>query len=307
MEEKKVKWRVAVLCATRNGELWIAEQVESILSQIGVLVEIFFSDDQSTDLTTDWLKTKSMFDDRIHLLPSFERFGSASMNFFRLVRDVNFDRFDYVALADQDDIWALKKLLNAINILQIKLGEGYSSNLIAFDNNKNYSWYLKKSYDKKKFDYLFQGASAGCTYVLTKKAAQLVKTRLVLNEQYWHSKLSHDWLIYAICRSHGLTWVQDRDAHIFYRQHGINAYGGLPGFRGLIERAKAMYSGWYRNHVLDLKKFQLGSQLDEKIVLSAVERYSFKDRIWLVFNASKFRRTKGDVFLLRISFILGLF
>lgn len=307
MLEEKINTRVAILCATKNGKPWIAEQVESILCQLGLVVEIFFSDDQSIDGTIDWLKNKSCIDNRVHILPPSETFGSAATNFFRLFRDVNFDQFDYVALADQDDIWALNKLSHAVICLQRELGEGYSSDLIAFDKKRKCSWYLKKSHSEKESDYLFQGASAGCTYVLTKKAAQLVKNKLVINQEYCHSKLSHDWLIYAICRSHGLAWVQDRDALIFYRQHGGNAYGALPGVSGIIQRAKAVQSGWYRNHTLELKKFLLGTSIEEKAVILAIERYGYKDRIWLALNAHKFRRAQRDIFLLRISFILGLY
>jgi len=307
MREEKINTRVAILCATKNGEPWIAEQVESILSQFGLVVDIFFSDDQSSDGTVDWLKTKSCIDSRVHILPPSEKFGSAAMNFFRLFRDVNFDQFDYVALADQDDIWVLDKLSHAVTCMQRERCEGYSSNLIAFDNKRKCSWYLEKGDIEQELDYLFQGASAGCTYVLSKKAAQLVKANLVINQGYCHSKLSHDWLIYAICRSHGLTWVQDSDARIFYRQHGGNAYGALPGVSGIIQRAKKVQSGWYRDHALELKKFLLGVSVEEQAVFLAIERYGYKDRIWLIRNAYKFRRTNRDILLLRIALILGLF
>ena len=299
--------RVAILCGTKNGEQWIAEQVESMLCQFGVVVDIFFSDDQSSDGTVDWLKTKSGLDSRVHILPSSAKFGSGAMNFFRLFRDVNFDEFDYVALADQDDIWVLDKLLHAVTCLQTEGCEGYSSDLIAFDNNRKSSWYLNKSDVQRKFDYVFQGASAGCTYVLTKKAAQLVKASLVINQEYCHPEISHDWLIYAICRSHGLAWLQDSDARIFYRQHGSNAYGALPGVSGIIQRARKVQSGWYRDHALALKKFLLVTSLEEKALFLAIERYGYKDRIWLILNAYKFRRSQRDVLLLRIFFILGLF
>lgn len=304
---KEIGIKIAILCSTKNGFPWIADQVESMLCQFGMDVDIFFSDDQSTDGTADWLVVKSQMDRRVHNLYTSEKFGSAAMNFFRLFRDVNFDNFDYIALADQDDIWTLDKLLRAITCLKKEGCEGYSSDLIAFDNRRRRSWYLKKSGVQKQLDYLFQGASAGCTYVLTQKAAQLVKASLVTNQEYCHPKLSHDWLIYAICRSHGLAWFQDTEAHIFYRQHGGNQYGALPGATGIIERAKKVQSGWYRNHVIELKNFLLGTADGERAVFLAIERYGCKDRIWLIRNASKFRRTCRDILLLRIAIILGLF
>ena len=307
MSEKKIGIKIAILCTTKNGDPWIAEQVESMLCQSGLVVDIFFRDDQSTDGTADWLKAKSQIDRRVHILSTSGKFGSAAMNFFRLFRDVNFDNFDYVALADQDDIWTLDKLLRAVTCLQKEGCEGYSSDLIAFDNKRRRSWYLKKSSVQQQFDYLFKGASAGCTYVLTQKAAQLVKARLVTNQEYCHSKLSHDWLIYAICRAHGLAWFQDTEARIFYRQHGGNQYGALPGASGIIERAKKVQSGWYRDHVIELKNFLLGTSGGERAVFLAIERYGYKDRIWLVRNAYKFRRTYRDILLLRIAIILGLF
>ena len=307
MTDEKSDIRVAVLCATKNGKPWIAQQVESILCQSGLVVEIFFSDDHSNDGTVDWLKTKSCRENRMHILPPSEKFGSAAMNFFRLFRDVNFDYFDYIALADQDDVWELDKLSHAVRCLQREACEGYSSDLIAFDRKRKRSWYLEKSGNEQELDYLFQGASAGCTYLLTNKAAQLVKSKLVINQAHCHFGLSHDWLIYAICRSNGLTWFQDRNSRILYRQHRGNAYGALPGVYGIFQKAKRVKSGWYRSHILDLKKFLVGTSDKEKAVFSAIERNGFKDRVWLLINAYKFRRSQKEIFLLRISLFLGLF
>lgn len=304
---KEVDPKVAILCATKNGEPWIAEQVESILCQTGIAVDIFFSDDQSSDGTLNWLKNKSSKDSRVHILPTTEKHGSAAKNFFRLFRDVNFDQFSYVAIADQDDIWTLDKLSHAINCMQKKQCEGYSSDLIAFDINRKCSWYLQKSDNEQELDYMFQGASAGCTYVISKNAAQLVKTKLIINQEHCNVRLSHDWLIYAICRSYGMSWFQDRDSRIFYRQHRSNAYGALPGINGIIEKAKKVHSGWYRNHVLELRRFLQGTSVNENAVFFAIDRYGFKDRIWLIYNAYKFRRTQRDTLLLRISLILGIF
>lgn len=59
-------------------------------------------------------------DSRINILPEIGRMGSASQNFFRLIRDVDFDSFDYVAFSDQDDIWKLDKLNHAIIAIEEK-------------------------------------------------------------------------------------------------------------------------------------------------------------------------------------------
>ena len=299
--------RVAILCATRDGERWIAQQVESMLCQSGLQIDIFFSDDQSSDGTVRWLKERATHDDRVHFLNHAGSFGSGAMNFFRLLREVNFQSFDYIALADQDDIWITDKLAHAISSMDRESSDGYSSDLMAFDDAKKKSWYLKKTGTQRDLDYLFQGASAGCTYVLSKKAALLVQGTMITNQKYCHIGLSHDWLIYAICRSHGLSWFQDETTRILYRQHSSNAYGALPGIIGLIQKAKSVRSGWYRTHTLELRQFLGESSTEELSVFSAIERYKLNDKIWLFINAHRFRRNRRDVFLLRFSFLFGLF
>ena len=48
--------RVAVLMSTYNGEIFIREQIESILAQEGVAVSLYVRDDGSSDQTFEILK-----------------------------------------------------------------------------------------------------------------------------------------------------------------------------------------------------------------------------------------------------------
>jgi len=295
--------RVAVLLATYNGMPYIEEQVASIFSQLNVEITLFVSDDLSTDGTMSFLT--GIKSNKIVILPSIKA-GSGSNNFFRLICDADVDKFDYFALSDQDDIWSPLKIYRAISQIQRIACDGYSSNLIAFNENEKKAWYLNKSSKTKRLDYLFQGASAGCTYVLTRKAVSLVceKIRPVLNSLPHRN--SHDWLIYAICRSYGLGWHLDNESHIYYRQHSKNAYGALPGYRGLLARIRLADSGWYREHVRWLSFF-LKNTDDEISVFSAIERMSWSDRIWLAFHANEFRRNKRDQYYLAIAILSGVF
>ena len=43
----------------------------------------------------------------------------------------------------------------------------YFSNLILWDEKTNNKSIINKSYPQKKYDFLFEGGSAGCTYVFT--------------------------------------------------------------------------------------------------------------------------------------------
>ena len=55
------QFSVAVLMATFNGSLFLREQIDSILSQEGISVDIYFSDDCSTDNTLELLKNYCNF------------------------------------------------------------------------------------------------------------------------------------------------------------------------------------------------------------------------------------------------------
>lgn len=180
----------------------------------------------------------------------------------------------------------------------------YSSDLITFDNEKHSSYFLKKNKDQKKYDYIFQGMSAGCTYVLNKKVALLVQEKIIDLPQSYFFSISHDWLIYAICRSHGVKWYHDENSYILYRQHSNNVYGDLSGIKGLIFRLRMSRSGWYREHILKLSEVLLCDKVEINI-MNSLSNLDFNSRLWLILNAFKFRRKSRDVMLLIILFLFG--
>jgi rhamnosyltransferase len=118
--------RVAVLLATHNGLPWLEAQVDSIFAQSGVEVTLLVSDDASDDGTDAWLVQRAATDSRLEILRHGHRFGSAAGNFFYLLREVDATRFDYYALADQDDLWRPDKLERAVAQMQVQRAEAPS-------------------------------------------------------------------------------------------------------------------------------------------------------------------------------------
>ena len=169
---------VVVALAVYNGAQWLSQQLDSIMFQKDVRVTIFISIDPSTDDSESICKDYSAKNQNIFLLPTISKFGNAAQNFFRLIQDIDFSLYDYLSLADQDDVWEPNKIIRAVSCLEDRRYDGYSSNLIAFDSIKNKRWLVKKDAAINKYDYLFQGASAGCTYLLTKKAAKIIQKSL---------------------------------------------------------------------------------------------------------------------------------
>jgi rhamnosyltransferase len=231
----KVKEYVCVLLTIYNGHKYLNEQIQSILSQKDVGVTIFISVDLSSDGSLVVCQSLAANHSNIILLPHGQRFGSAGQNFFRLIHDVDFLGYDYIAFADQDDIWLPNKLSSAIEKLKETNADGYSSNLTAFWEDGRQKL-IDKAQPQRQWDFLFEGGSAGCTYVLEKKLAfhvqSIVKSRYIdFRNVYWH-----DWFIYAFARANDYKWVFDSDSYIQYRQHANNEVGVNTGFKALKHR-----------------------------------------------------------------------
>lgn len=237
--------KIAVLIASYNGSRYLEEQIRSIREQSGVEVDIFLQDDCSKDDTVA-ISRKLLPPDRINVNSSPT--GSAANNFFQMVRDFRFpDNYDYFAFADQDDIWLPQKLEKAVSQLKMENAALYFSNLQNWDTRTDVKTILKKDYPQKKFDYLFEGGSAGCTYVFTRDFFKLLKEALS-NTDYLHWKdFSHDWFTYFVARNAGLKVVSSSDAEILYRIHDSNVHGQLNtlSFNTISRRLKMVTSGWY--------------------------------------------------------------
>jgi len=193
-----------VLLAAYNGIAWIEKQVDSIFQQKEVDIDIYISVDISSDGTYEWCQDLASKNIRVNVLPYGESFGGASKNFFRLIRDVDLSAYDYISLADQDDIWLPNKLIHAVNLLKNNNIDAYSSSVIAFWSNGREKL-VKKSFPQKKYDYFFEGGGPGCSYVLRRQSLQQFKSLMMKNWNDFNSIESHDWLIYAFFRSRGMS------------------------------------------------------------------------------------------------------
>lgn len=234
---------VAVCLAAFNGMRWLPEQLDSILAQTGVTVTVVLSVDQSRDGTEAWLNERASNDGRVVLLPYGEKFGGAARNFFRIIQDSDFSAFDYISFADQDDIWLPDKLQRAHELLSKTGADAYSSNVTAFwpDGRKTL---IEKSQVQVRWDFLFEAAGPGCTYVMRKELACAIQALLKSRWADARQVGLHDWFVYAFARAHGCQWVIDSYAGMLYRQHEKNQVGVNMGWKALLHRTHKVLSGW---------------------------------------------------------------
>jgi rhamnosyltransferase len=289
--------KVAVCLAAFNGMKWIEEQLDSILVQSSVDLTVFVSVDQSSDGTEDWIDQRAAEDLRIRVLPHGQQFGGAGRNFFRLLRDIDFSGFDYVSLADQDDCWFETKLARADEVLRQTGADAYSSNVIAFwPNGKRLL--IDKSQPQRKWDFLFEAAGPGCTYVMKVAFAQALQQGL---RQRWGEvqRVSlHDWFAYAFARANGYRWVIDDRPGLLYRQHAGNQVGVNTGWQALMRRAQMIHGGWWLGQAALIARL-VG--LENNRFVSSWINPSRASALRLAFCAGECRRKRKEQFLFALS------
>lgn len=303
-----IKPRIAVLLASYNGVRWLPAQITSILEQENVDVQIFVSDDGSTDGTAEWLATLARAEPQIQLLPRTDARRGLGGNFLHLLTHAQLDGFDAVAFADQDDIWFLNKLSRHFDLLQANDVAAVSSNVTAVWAN-GASRLICKSQPQRAFDYIFEAPGPGCTFLLRPSLVQELRQlfagvlRDAANFPY------HDWLIYALARTRGYGWLIDQQASVFYRQHASNVLGANQGPVSALRRLRVIYQGQYRDNVLALidmcgrcepaHRDNL-EQLRQTLVGAGVRHNLRRAKL-----ADQFRRSSRDRKALSLAFAMG--
>ena len=235
-----MKIKSLVLLAAYNGEQFISQQLQTVLNQTNKPYKILINIDQSDDKTESIVQDYAKKNPEIQILNLNKRFGSAAANFINLIIYADLTDINYIALADQDDIWKEDKLEKAIQKLEQGF-DGYSSNVQAFweDGRKKT---IKKNQPQQKFDHLFESAGPGCTFVINKKLALCLQQFLKVG-QFDQLDNYHDWMIYAFARVNGFKWFIDSYSGVHYRQHASNVFGANVGIKAFMSRVNRVLSG----------------------------------------------------------------
>ena len=270
--------KLKILLASYNGEKYIEEQIQSILNQEGVLVDLVVNDDLSEDRTVSLVREKFP---ELKVKINTPATGSAANNFLKMITEIDFNEdFHFVAFADQDDIWLPQKLSAAVEKLEAEGAELYCSNLTKWDMQDNSFSLLKKNYPQKKYDFLFEGGSAGCTYVFTKNLAQQLKAFIPTVDSSCWEEFSHDWLVYFFARSRGFKVCIDGNSYIHYRLHNNNVHGHLNqlSFSTIKYKIGKVLRGYHKKHIENYIKY--------------IEPGSDYYKIYRAFLGSYFQRNK---------------
>ncbi len=213
-----------------NGERFIEEQINSILSQSNVEISLLVRDDGSTDSTPYILKRIESEDSRVKVVLG-TNIGVKS-SFLNLIQmsDVS---IEYFAFSDQDDIWLPQKLEEATKTLS------YQDKSIPLIYGSPVHLYADGDIVGKQFqcpspklgNFLVKNYYPGCTMVFNRSLCELIK-------KVDYSKLNtfplHDHWLNLVCTACGGKVIIDDESYILYRQHNSNVVGD----RNLFQKIK---------------------------------------------------------------------
>ena len=219
---------ISILLASYNGEKYIAEQLESLLSQTMQDFKLIICDDGSTDdtfsIAADYAQK---YPCKITAVQNKENSGGAKHSFLRMMID---HKDDYVMLCDQDDIWLPNKIELTLERMQgLERDIGACTPILVHTDlrvvNENletispsFKAAMNANYGKTELrNQIIQNTLTGCTVMYNRALADLITEPPKF-------MVMHDWWLMLIASAFGEISALDAQT-VLYRQHGRNEIG----------------------------------------------------------------------------------
>ena len=219
---------ISILIATYNGERFIKEQLDSLLSQTYQDFIIYISDDNSSDATYSIVQDyTAKYPDKIFISQNDTNSGSAKLNFIQMMLK---HKNDYIMLCDQDDVWLpdkIEKSFNKIREMEAQFGTSTSllvhTDLTVTDEALNvlHPSFFKledvNTENKSLNKIVARCILTGCTAIYNRALADLIKTA----PEFF---VMHDWWLVLSASAFGKIETL-HESTILYRQHSDNEIG----------------------------------------------------------------------------------
>lgn len=229
---------IDILMAAYNGEAYIKEQMESIISQSFKDWNLRIHDDRSSDRTVEIIREVisdfyagnygSGHPGNIVVSVNQRACKTAALNFFGLLKEAS---ADYVMFCDQDDVWNRDKIEKTMHVMKrMERKYGLDMPLLVYTDLKvvddclnpisesfrNYMNLPKHLFFPR---LLMQNSAAGCTMLMNKALYTLLQ-----NVYDIRKVVMHDHFAALTAAALGkIAYLPE--ATIAYRQHGENAVG----------------------------------------------------------------------------------
>ena len=325
-EERNRMKSVAVLLSAYNGEKYLREQLNSILSQKGEFtLSLYIRDDGSSDGTEDILRE---YEEKENVTVLRGSNIGITESYFALLRAA--DGHDYYALSDQDDVWLPGKTEAAVRALEeaeerwraqreasgpaqgdIPLLYGCRSNLVREDLAETGQMTQADLRGVLTCNAMIQNILLGHNQVMNRA----LRDRMCAEKADLSAIYAHDMWITLYAAVFGRVIFENK-AYTLYRQHGHNelGFGSRAGtFRWIVVRVRRVMRGeshlvtrqlmcFYKEHGRDMKK-------EDRAELRRFlkERKTFAGRLRYAAGTKLYRQRKSEDFLFRILYLAGAY
>jgi glycosyltransferase involved in cell wall biosynthesis len=260
--------RLVIVLSAYNGAQHIGAQIESIQAQSVTDWGLLVRDDGSADDTVGIVERFACLDDRVRLCRDGRGNLGSAASFGVLLEYAWECGADFVALADQDDVWVPDKLERQLAVLvehQAQFGPGHPalvhSDLAVVDKDLRplHPSFLRRQRlehvaSNPMSRLLAQNFVTGCTIVLNRSllGAAVPLPRVVM----------HDWWL-AQCAAAFGTLLFLPDATVQYRQHSANVVGSRGVLRLYVDALRRPLSWWVKG------RRNLAAAVDQSCELAA--------------------------------------
>ncbi|MDR1689805.1 MAG: glycosyltransferase [Clostridiales bacterium] len=302
------KITVEIMLSTYNGEKYLREQMDSLLSQKGdFTLKISVRDDGSRDGTLDILREYEK-NCGINLTCGQNIGINAAM--LELVKSSE-KNFDYFAFSDQDDVWEDFKISEAITALSAceKHTPALFScmEVLTDENLKPYETMPRPKYYGDFYNAIIQNKAAGHTQVFNGALRDMFM-------KYPPEKMYvYDWVNYIIASEFGMVFFSEKICGK-YRQHGKNSLGYSTNPLAMIPlRLKRLLKGDFKYATRQLKYIYevygnaLAEEHKRELERFLACRKKFWKRLFYALTAKVKRNTVFESFQFRTLYFLGVY
>jgi glycosyltransferase involved in cell wall biosynthesis len=219
---------IDILLATCNGEKYLSQQIDSIITQTYKDWQLLIRDDLSSDNTVKTIKNYThKYPDKIRLIEDNKGHLGLVRNFEALLESA---QSEYIMFCDQDDVWLSNKIELTLNTMKAAEQTWPNTPLLVHTDLKVVDetlnpiaesfWKLHRispESDCLLKKIIYRNIVTGCTVMINKKAKEI-------SMPFPPEANIHDWWIALNAAKYGKIIHTDTPT-VLYRQHAANIVG----------------------------------------------------------------------------------
>ena len=232
--------KVAVMLSTYNGQKYLDQQIQSILSQTYRDITLYIRDDGSKDNTINIIRSETVGYENVVVFEQSKNLGSRD-SFLYMTEMID---STYYMFSDQDDVWMSDKVQKSVEALEEIEKNNPNTPIIVHTDlclvdgdmniiSESYWKYKKYPIDiKHRFELLCHfNDITGCAMIFNRGAVEVSKP-------YFHvpapKRIYHDALIgLLVAKNKGVIYPLHQQT-IYFRRHGGNETNPLTSTKGFL-------------------------------------------------------------------------